>query len=440
MTKKIFGLPAPAGILLAGALAFALLPGVLTGCPTEADSDPETPKTPDTPDTDTAAPGPVSKVYGYYNKAAGGITLTWTDPADGDLAEIRVSWNGGSAAAAKGAGTYTIAVAEDRTAAPYTIALKAADAAGNEAEAVTLKVKADITRSMIPVPGGTVTSEHAFITWAPPRPITVAPFLIGATEVTYELWHEVYTWATSDERGANKYTFAYFGGEGAATGSSVPSSLAAPTEKKYEPVTSVYWRDAAVWCNAYSEYTGKTPAYYEQGTATVLRTSENAGTARDTGKAEQADLNAAANGYRLPTLAEWEYAARGGSPSLVNTAPWNYLYPGSFTANAVDVAWTSSTTATGGKTHEPAELQPNTLGLYDMGGNVNEWQWVTASGSSYTVYYRGGCWRITAAGTTGGNPELNTQNGLKSLSQYAAAPGGAEYTGYGFRVVCAPEQ
>ncbi|MDR1949388.1 MAG: SUMF1/EgtB/PvdO family nonheme iron enzyme [Spirochaetaceae bacterium] len=361
---------------LLGALILTL---AFSGCPTETGSGGGDPL------LDVTAPGPVSGVYGYYDKSGRRIVLIWDDPADEDLAEIRISWSGGITSAKKKTGTAAIGgIAENRNGDGYALSLKAVDIAGNESDPVELTVKTDITRSMIHVPGGIVSGDHGFGASDAiySRPITVTPFLIGATEVTYELWSEVYQWAVSAERGDKQYTFARPGSGG---GESLNSVF---TDKKYHPVTNVGWRDALVWCNAYSEKAGKTPAYYEAGTTTVLRTAEGDGTAAGSGKAELADIKEGANGYRLPNAVEWEYAARGGIPSLDSTAPWNYPYPGSFVTNGTDVAWHLSNSDS--RTHEPAEKAANTLGIYDMAGNVAELlDWATHT-TGNLVHRRGG--------------------------------------------------
>jgi formylglycine-generating enzyme required for sulfatase activity len=232
---------------------------------------------------------------------------------------------------------------------------------------------------LIPVPAGTVTEANTgtgnTAAWgagsnsAYAKPYTVSAFSIGETEVTYALWKAVYDWATDNARGADRYTFANPGRQGG-------NSSTGPVGTSRHPVTEISWRDAVVWCNAYSEMSGKEPVYYTDTTyTTVLRTSTNTA-------ADGAKMKPGANGYRLPTEAQWEYAARGGIPHT--GTPWTYTYAGSNTVGNVAVYSGNS----GGQTAAVKSKAANSLGLYDMSGNVWEWCQDIYSGSDRVL--RGG--------------------------------------------------
>ncbi|MDR3327483.1 MAG: formylglycine-generating enzyme family protein [Prevotellaceae bacterium] len=159
------------------------------------------------------------------------------------------------------------------------------------------------------------------------------------------------------------------------------------------PVEEINWYLALAYCNKLSIMEGRTPCY----AVSTVSDWENLAY-EDIPITSNAAWNAAtcdwaANGYRLPTEAEWEYAARGGMKSESNSGrnTMDFYFSGS--NNGCEVAWykinNNTTTPCGGSaiygTKPVKSKSPNALGLYDMSGNDYEWCWDWNAGSS-TAY------------------------------------------------------
>jgi formylglycine-generating enzyme required for sulfatase activity len=206
----------------------------------------------------------------------------------------------------------------------------------NTQETVNPEPPPAISPDMVPVKGGTFMmgntragtgkndDKKARADEKVVHAVTVSDFYISKYEVTQEEWKEVMENNPSYKKDDNL------------------------------PVEYITWYDAVEYCNRRSIKEKLTPVY--------------------SGSKDKITCDFTQNGYRLPTEAEWEYAAKGGKDAVTYT-----IYAGSDTP--ADVAWYNKTSK--GKSYPVGQKTPNSLGLYDMSGNVREWCWDRYDASYY---------------------------------------------------------
>lgn len=220
---------------------------------------------------------------------------------------------------------------------------------------------------MIAIPGGVFNmgdtkGDGVFANELPTHQVTLSSFHLGETKISKAAWDTVYNWAKT-----NGYTFEGLGYD------NTPTAHASD-----HPVYNINWFDILKWCNARSERENRVPCYY---TSSAQTTPYRQG---------QVDVSNAmvkwtANGYRLPTEAEWEYAARNGLTNsrfpwgdLINHGYANYYATQLFVPYDNDpspdtyhgAAWPSQPRTT------PVDFFATTAyGIRDMAGNMEEWVW-----------------------------------------------------------------
>jgi formylglycine-generating enzyme required for sulfatase activity len=209
-----------------------------------------------------------------------------------------------------------------------------------EAYSVSDEIKSHVNDLMVKIPGGEIILRDDRIKrrWL----VKIKPFLLAMYPVTQDLYFTI-----------TQRSPSYFKGD-------------------QNPVESVSWNDAVSFCNLLSQREGLKECYsISSDGETVICDWE-------------------ANGYRLPTEAEWEYACRAGASEV------RY-------GELDKISWYNENS--GDKTHEVGKKEPNAWGLYDMLGNVWEWCFDVYDESVYGSYrvFRGGGWSDSARGCLASN-------------------------------------